>query len=259
MTLAVSNLTVGYGQSSIVKQVNLEFEPGRVYGLIGPNGCGKSTLLKTLAQLQPALAGEIHIDHHNLAQMSSRERARKIAMLCQHNPTPEGITVEQLVAFGRTPHRHLWQSSTTADNEAIQRALALGQLEDLRERPLADLSGGQRQRAWLAMTLAQESHYLLLDEPTTYLDLNHQVALMTLTRRLKAESRTSICVLHDLNQACRYCDELVVVGQGRIVATGQPDTVITPELLRSVFSVNASISRDPVSDTPLISLHDDPV
>ena len=256
MILSTKHLQVGYNEQTIVRDVNLSFQPGKFYALLGPNGCGKSTLLNTLAQTLPARSGEVFWQQQPLAQYSAKQRAAMIAMLAQQQPTPEGVTVAQLIGFGRTPYSNFWGQLNDEDKQVIEQMLSACELQPLRNKPLSALSGGQRQRAWLAMALAQQGQVLLLDEPTTYLDLNHQVALMQLLVRLRTQGKTIIAVLHDLNQACRYCDELIVIGHGEVIASGLPESVITPELLRHAFSIEASIHHDPVNQTPMIIAHE---
>ncbi|MBX8535058.1 Fe(3+) dicitrate ABC transporter ATP-binding protein FecE [Pseudomonas cichorii] len=249
--LQAQQLDIGYGDTRIVQSLSFSPPPGKVTALIGPNGCGKSTLLKAFARILTPQAGKLSLDGQAYAQLSPRELARKIAFLPQVLPIPEGVSVRQLVAYGRSPHNSLWGRLSGADRSSVDQALRRMELETLAERPLSDLSGGQRQRAWLAMVLAQDAAIVLLDEPTTYLDISHQVELLDLMRQLSAEGKTVITVLHDINQACRYADHLAVMQAGRLVASGTPDEVLDAELVSRVFDVQVQIMREPVAGTPM--------
>ncbi|GFM68085.1 Fe(3+) dicitrate ABC transporter ATP-binding protein FecE [Pseudomonas lijiangensis] len=249
--LQAQQLDIGYGDTRIVQSLSFSPPPGKVTALIGPNGCGKSTLLKAFARILTPQAGKLSLDGQAYAQISPRELARKIAFLPQVLPIPEGVSVRQLVAYGRSPHNSLWGRLSGADRSSVDQALQRMELETLAERPLSDLSGGQRQRAWLAMVLAQDAAIVLLDEPTTYLDISHQVELLDLMRQLSAEGKTVITVLHDINQACRYADHLAVMQAGRLVASGTPDEVLDAELVSRVFDVQVQIMREPVAGTPM--------
>ncbi|MCV4287399.1 Fe(3+) dicitrate ABC transporter ATP-binding protein FecE [Pseudomonas capsici] len=249
--LQAQQLDIGYGDTRIVQALSFSPPPGKVTALIGPNGCGKSTLLKAFARILTPQSGTLSLDGQDYAQLSPRELARKIAFLPQVLPIPEGVSVRQLVAYGRSPHNSLWGRLSGADRSSVDQALQRMELEALAERPLSDLSGGQRQRAWLAMVLAQDAAIVLLDEPTTYLDISHQVELLDLMRQLSAEGKTVITVLHDINQACRYADHLAVMQAGRLVASGTPEEVLDAELVGRVFDVQVQIMREPVAGTPM--------
>ncbi|MCV4262411.1 Fe(3+) dicitrate ABC transporter ATP-binding protein FecE [Pseudomonas capsici] len=249
--LQAQQLDIGYGDTRIVQTLSFSPPPGKVTALIGPNGCGKSTLLKAFARILTPQSGTLSLDGQAYAQLSPRELARKIAFLPQVLPIPEGVSVRQLVAYGRSPHNSLWGRLSGADRSSVDQALQRMELEALAERPLSDLSGGQRQRAWLAMVLAQDAAIVLLDEPTTYLDISHQVELLDLMRQLSAEGKTVITVLHDINQACRYADHLAVMQAGRLVASGTPEEVLDAELVGRVFDVQVQIMREPVAGTPM--------
>ncbi len=249
--LQAQQLDIDYGDTRIVQALSFSPPPGKVTALIGPNGCGKSTLLKAFARILTPQSGTLSLDGQAYAQLSPRELARKIAFLPQVLPIPEGVSVRQLVAYGRSPHNSLWGRLSGADRSSVDQALLRMELEALAERPLSDLSGGQRQRAWLAMVLAQDAAIVLLDEPTTYLDISHQVELLDLMRQLSAEGKTVITVLHDINQACRYADHLAVMQAGRLVASGTPEEVLDAELVGRVFDVQVQIMREPVAGTPM--------
>ncbi|CAG9000998.1 MAG: Fe(3+) dicitrate transport ATP-binding protein FecE [Candidatus Celerinatantimonas neptuna] len=254
--LKISQLSVGYQGNPLISKINMTITPGKIYALIGPNGCGKSTILKTIAQQQPSIEGEILWENKPVSSLSHRQRAKLIAMLAQQNTSPEGINVEQLVAFGRTPYNNWWGKLSKNDHQIINHAIEICQLAPLRQQSVSALSGGQRQRAWLAMSLAQQSQYLFLDEPTTYLDLNHQVSLMGILNQLKTQGKSVVCVLHDINQACRYCDEIIVVANGQIYTQGHAKQILTPKLLQDVFNVKAVIEADPVTKSPMMFLTD---
>ncbi|MDY0936736.1 Fe(3+) dicitrate ABC transporter ATP-binding protein FecE [Pseudomonas viridiflava] len=249
--LQAQQLDIGYGATRIVQDLSFSPPPGKVTALIGPNGCGKSTLLKAFARILTPQAGSLSLDGKAYRDLSARDLARKVAFLPQVLPIPEGVSVRQLVAYGRSPHNSLWGRLSGADQHSVEQALQRMELETLADRPLSDLSGGQRQRAWLAMILAQDAAIVLLDEPTTYLDISHQVELLDLMRALSAEGKTVITVLHDINQACRYADHLAVMQAGRLVASGTPGDVLNAELVSRVFDVQVQIMREPVAGTPM--------
>ncbi|WP_449122257.1 Fe(3+) dicitrate ABC transporter ATP-binding protein FecE [Pseudomonas viridiflava] len=249
--LQAQQLDIGYGATRIVQDLSFSPPPGKVTALIGPNGCGKSTLLKAFARILTPQAGSLTLDGKAYRDLSARDLARKVAFLPQVLPIPEGVSVRQLVAYGRSPHNSLWGRLSGADQHSVEQALQRMELETLADRPLSDLSGGQRQRAWLAMILAQDAAIVLLDEPTTYLDISHQVELLDLMRALSAEGKTVITVLHDINQACRYADHLAVMQAGRLVASGTPGDVLNAELVCRVFDVQVQIMREPVAGTPM--------
>ena len=250
-TLQAQQLDIGYGATRIVQDLSFSPPPGKVTALIGPNGCGKSTLLKAFARILTPQSGSLSLDGKAYRDLSARDLARKVAFLPQVLPIPEGVSVRQLVAYGRSPHNSLWGRLSGADQHSVEQALQRMELETLADRPLSDLSGGQRQRAWLAMILAQDAAIVLLDEPTTYLDISHQVELLDLMRALSAEGKTVITVLHDINQACRYADHLAVMQAGRLVASGAPGDVLNAELVCRVFDVQVQIMREPVAGTPM--------
>ena len=249
--IQATDLAIGYGASPIVQGLTFTPIPGQVTALIGPNGCGKSTLLKTLARIIKPQGGHLTLDGQAYAQISAKALACKVAFLPQVLPIPEGVSIRQLVAYGRSPHNSLWGRLSGTDKGVVEQALQRMELDVLAERPLADLSGGQRQRAWLAMVLAQDAAVVLLDEPTTYLDISHQVELLDLMRELASEGKTVISVLHDINQACRYADQLAVMHQGRLVANGAPGQVLDVDLVQRVFDVQVQIMREPVAGTPM--------
>ncbi|PIB53796.1 Fe(3+) dicitrate ABC transporter ATP-binding protein FecE [Pseudomonas sp. 2822-17] len=249
--LQASQLDIGYGGTRIVQGLSFAPPAGKVTALIGPNGCGKSTLLKAFARILKPTQGELTLDGQAYSALSARQLARQIAFLPQVLPVPEGVSVRQLVAYGRSPHNSLWGRLSGSDQTQVTQAMQRLELDNLTDRALADLSGGQRQRAWLAMVLAQNAPVVLLDEPTTYLDISHQVELMDLMCELAAEGKTVITVLHDINQACRYAEHVAVMHGGRLVAAGTPAAVINAQLMREVFEVQVQIINEPVSGTPM--------
>jgi len=251
-SLALRAVEVGYGERMVLQGLDLEVPRGRFTAVIGPNGCGKSTMLRTVARTLRPRAGEVLLDGRPLGSWRSREIARRIALLPQDPVVPEGITVRALVARGRHPHRSALRPRGPGDDEAISRALHATEVDDLAELPVAGLSGGQRQRVWIAMILAQDTEYVLLDEPTSFLDAAHQIDVLRLCQEMRAEGRTVLAVLHDLDQAARTADHLVVMRGGRIVASGAPGEVLDEELVRDVFSLRSRIIVDPVHGTPMV-------
>ncbi|AYA42356.1 Fe(3+) dicitrate ABC transporter ATP-binding protein FecE [Xenorhabdus nematophila] len=251
MKLHIDNLTIGYGNRPVLDALSLVLPPGKITALLGPNGCGKSTLLKCISRQLATKSGTILLKNQPITTFSSRQLSRCIALLPQHHLTPEGITVRELVSYGRSPWLSLWGRLSVEDKMRVEVAMEKTHIVHMAQRRLTDLSGGQRQRAFLAMVLAQDTPVVLLDEPTTYLDINHQVELMRLMGELKTQGKTVVAVLHDLNQASRWCDHLVVLADGKVMAQGTPEVVIQPELLRTVFSVEAEIHPEPVSGRPM--------
>ncbi|MGB2079018.1 MAG: Fe(3+) dicitrate ABC transporter ATP-binding protein FecE [Vibrio sp.] len=251
MALITENVSIGYDKLPIVKAVDLVIPQGKITALIGPNGCGKSTLLKGLSRILKPQSGNILWQGEPLMNVSSRDLAQQLALLPQSQHTPDGISVREAVSYGRSPYTGFWGQLSNEDKAIVERALEMAGVDELAQRLLVELSGGQKQRVWLAMTLAQDTDYILLDEPTTYLDINHQVELMKLMRRLNQEGKTLVTVLHDINQACRYCDHLIVMKSGEIICEGDPNTVITSKLLADVFELDAQIYPDPISGTPM--------
>jgi iron complex transport system ATP-binding protein len=240
--MKITGLSLGYGEHLIVDSVDLEIPQGRLTVIVGPNGSGKSTLLRGMSRLLRPRAGSVHLGDVDIADFSSTDLARRLALLPQAPVTPQGLTVGDLVARGRFPHRAWYQRWNDIDEQAVRRALARVDLLDRTADQVSELSGGQRQRAWLAMVLAQDTDHLLLDEPTTYLDLAHAVEVMALARDIAHESgRTVVGVLHDLTLAARFADHMVVVADGQVVATGSPEQVVTSELLASVFGLRAEV------------------
>jgi iron complex transport system ATP-binding protein len=239
----VENVTLAYAADApVVTDLSLEVPAGRVTAVVGPNGSGKSTLLRGMSRLLTPVSGQVLLDGQDIHRLPARELARKLGMLPQGPITPEGITAAELVSRGRHPHRGLFARLSSDDQQAIDDALAAVELGELRDRPVDQLSGGQRQRVWIAMVLAQGTQHLLLDEPTTYLDLAHAVDVMNVVHAAAHRSgRTVVTVLHDLTLAAQYADHLVVMGSGSIAAEGAPRAVLTEKLLADVFSLRATV------------------
>lgn len=254
--LRVAGATLGYDRRVVAEALDLDIPPDSFTVIVGPNACGKSTLLRALARLLKPGAGEIVLDEAPLSSYRSKEVARRVGLLPQTSVAPDGIRVADLVGRGRYPHQSLLRQWSDADEAAVERALDATGIADLATRPVDELSGGQRQRVWAAMALAQETPILLLDEPTTFLDIAHQMDLLDLFRRLHRDGRTVVAVLHDLNHAARYATHLVVMKEGAIVAQGAPADIVTAELVEHVFGLRCVIIPDPVTGSPLVVPHD---
>ncbi|MFM9445623.1 ABC transporter ATP-binding protein [Streptomyces acidiscabies] len=250
--LAARGVTVGYGSRTVIDDLDVAVPPGVITTIIGPNGCGKSTLLRTLSRLLKPTKGSVVLDGDDIARLRTRDVAKKLGLLPQAPVAPEGLTVSDLVARGRHPHQSWLRQWSSDDAEVVEKALAMTGVLDLADRPVDSLSGGQRQRVWISMTLAQGTDLLLLDEPTTYLDLAHAVDVLDLVDDLHESGRTVVMVLHDLNLAIRYSDNLVVMRDGAILAQGHPRDVVTAELLDDAFGLKALVVDDPVGDRPMI-------
>ncbi|GHE97786.1 cobalamin/Fe3+-siderophore ABC transporter ATP-binding protein [Streptomyces longispororuber] len=251
--LSARELTLAYEDRTVVHALDLAIPDGRVTVIVGPNACGKSTTLRALGRLLKPRGGAVLLDGEELAKLPTRRIAQRIGLLPQTPVAPEAITVADLVARGRQPHQRWWQQWSDADERAVTEAMERTDVTALAERSVDELSGGQRQRVWIAMALAQETELLLLDEPTTYLDIAHQVEVLDLVRQLNHDrGRTVAVVLHDLNQAARYADHLVAMKQGRVVAEGAPADVVTAELVRDVFGLECVVVPDPVTGSPLV-------
>jgi iron complex transport system ATP-binding protein len=251
--LAAEHVRLAYDDRVVVDDLDLELTEGSFTAIVGPNGCGKSTLLRALGRLLRPTAGQVLLDGRAISRTPTREVAKVLGLLPQTPVAPEGLTVGDLVARGRHPHQ-TWLRQWSRDDEAVvAEALAWTDMAGLADRPVDALSGGQRQRAWISMALAQGTDLLLLDEPTTYLDLSHQIDVLELVGRLHAErGRTVVVVLHDLNLAARYAKRLVAMKDGALVASGTPDEVLTEQLLADVFDLEARVVPDPVTGTPMV-------
>ncbi|EGR2424987.1 ABC transporter ATP-binding protein [Vibrio cholerae] len=254
--LKAERLSLGYEGKSVCDALDLAIPHGKFSVIVGPNGCGKSTLLKSLCRLLKPLAGQVLLDGQNIHQLPTKVVAKQLGLLPQSALTPEGIKVVDLVSRGRYPHQGLFRQWNGADEQAVEEAMRATHVHKLAQHSVDQLSGGQRQRVWVAMALAQQTPYLLLDEPTTYLDIAHQIELLDLFWRLnRQQGHTLVAVLHDLNQACRYADHLIVLQEGKIVAQGDPHSLVTPALVKQVFGIDCVVMPDPISSTPLIIPH----
>lgn len=246
------NLSLSYGDTLIIDELNLKIPKGEISVFIGANGCGKSTLLRSIARLLKPKSGSVILEGEAIAKLSTKEVAKKMAILPQSPTAPEGLTVLQLVKQGRYPHQSWLKQWSEEDEKKVNAALKATHLEDLKERTVDSLSGGQRQRAWIAMTLAQDTDVILLDEPTTYLDMTHQIEILDLLFELNEKrKRTVVMVLHDLNLACRYAHNIVALKDQRVYAQGKPEYVINRSLVKNVFGMDCEVTMDPLFGTPL--------
>ncbi|MFI0794566.1 ABC transporter ATP-binding protein [Micromonospora rubida] len=251
--LSTRDLVVGYDERTVLDGLDLELPADAFTVVVGPNACGKSTLLRTMARLLTPSRGAVLLDGTAIRDLPTREVAQRLGVLPQSPLVPEGVTVADLVGRGRQPYQRWWRQWSEQDSAAVDEAMALADVAGLADRPVDTLSGGQRQRVWIAMTLAQDTEALLLDEPTTFLDLAHQVEVLDLLHRLRAErGRTVVAVLHDLNQAARYADHLIAMRSGRVVAAGPPREILTVELVRDVFGLDCVVVPCPVTGAPLV-------
>lgn len=250
--LAARDLTLAYDRRLVAEGLSVEVPDGGFTVIVGPNACGKSTLLRALSRLLRPRAGHVVLDGRRIAEYPAKEVARRLGLLPQTATAPEGVTVADLVARGRYPHQRLLRQWSDADEAAVADALEATGVADLAGRLVDELSGGQRQRVWVAMALAQETPLLLLDEPTTYLDIAHQIELLDLFADLHHQGRTLVAVLHDLNHACRYATHLVAMRDGSVVARGRPTEIVTADLVEEVFGLPCLVVDDPVSGTPLV-------
>ncbi|SDS84342.1 iron complex transport system ATP-binding protein [Brevibacterium siliguriense] len=251
--LIAENLDLAYDQRQIVSDLDVSIPDGKFSIIVGPNACGKSTLLRALARLLPPTKGKVLLDGNKIEKMKTKKIAQRLGLLPQSSIAPDGITVAELVSRGRHPHQSFLRQWTDADEAAVLSALRATNTEELSSRLVDELSGGQRQRVWVAMVLAQETSLLLLDEPTTFLDVAYQIELLDLFSQLNHEyGHTLVAVLHDLNQACRYADEIIAMKAGAIVAQGPPEAIITAELVNEVFGIDCTVIDDPVTGAPMI-------
>ncbi|MEU2841348.1 ABC transporter ATP-binding protein [Streptomyces sp. NPDC007076] len=250
--LEVLDASIGYGRWPISEHLDLAIPDRSFTVVIGPNACGKSTLLRAVSRLLKPSAGQVVLDGRSIAEYGSREVARTLGLLPQTSSAPDGITVADLVARGRHPHQKLMRQWTARDEQAVLDAMAATSVTELSGRPVDELSGGQRQRVWVAMVLAQQTPILLLDEPTTFLDIAHQIDLLELFTDLHRAGHTLVAVLHDLNHAARYATHLIAMRDGRVVAEGTPREVVTTDLVREVFDLPCQVVPDPVTGTPMV-------
>lgn len=255
--ISTKNLNISYGSLDIVKDLNLEIPKGKITTIIGSNGCGKSTILKTIARILQPKSGDIYINDKNIKGQKPKDIAKVMAVLPQSPTAPSGLTVEELIAYGRFPHQKGFGTLKKEDKDIITWALKATGIEEFRERAIEDLSGGQRQRAWIAMALAQQTEILILDEPTTYLDLAHQLEVLKLLEKLNKEQGTTIVmVIHELNNAARFADHMIGVKQGKVICEGSADEVMTKDNLKELFNIDAEIVKDPRNNRPVCITYD---
>jgi len=241
----IQDFTIGYNNKVIVKNFNLQVDKGDMLTIIGPNGSGKSTVLKAIGRLLKPMEGIIHLDGKLLWDMSNKDIAKEMACLSQHNSAPKDMTIRRIVGFGRNPHKAWFESLNKEDEEIIDWALENTNLKHMENKKITSVSGGERQRAWLAMALAQKPKVLLLDEPTTYLDINNQIEILELVRQLNENLKlTGVMVLHDLNQAAKYSNRVLVLKNGEIQALGKPEEILNKKLIRDVYSVDMNILKN---------------
>ncbi|SCN18664.1 Ferrichrome transport ATP-binding protein fhuC [Bacillus toyonensis] len=244
--MEIKNVTFSYDNvTNRLKSVSSEIEIGKITTIIGPNGCGKSTLLSVMSRNHAPSSGEVILDGKAISEYKPKEFARKLAVVHQQNEAPADITVEKLISFGRMPYKNIFSPQTDEDREAIERALVCTNLQSKRDKPIYALSGGERQRVWIAMTLAQNTPMLFLDEPTTYLDIYYQIEILELVKELnEVYGLTIVMVLHDINQAIRYSDHIIVMKDGEIVTKGNPNDVITEEMVKAIYGVDVVVKQD---------------
>jgi iron complex transport system ATP-binding protein len=250
--LLTKNLDIAYDDQLIVEELHLMIPDGKITALVGANGSGKSTILKAMARLMKPKGGSVFLDGKSIHQQSTKEVAKQLAILPQNPTAPDGLTVSELVAYGRFPHQRGFGTLSHEDKEIIEWSVQVTGMTDFYDRPIDQLSGGQRQRAWIAMALAQGTNILFLDEPTTFLDMAHQLEVLKLLEKLNQEQkRTIIMVVHDLNHASRYAHHMVAIKQGNVISEGRPEQVMNKGVLRAVFGIEADIIRDPRTGDPL--------
>ncbi|HAT1360497.1 ABC transporter ATP-binding protein [Corynebacterium striatum] len=251
--LTAKDISLGYGERDIITGLSVDIAPGKVTSIVGPNGCGKSTLLRSLSRLLRPTGGEIFLDGKAISEIPTKQLAASLGLLPQSPIAPDGIVVTDLVGRGRTPHQGLLGRWSQEDYDIVQESMEMTGVAELAERSIDELSGGQRQRVWIAMALAQRTDILLLDEPTTYLDIKHQLEVLDLLVELNETYGTTIAmVIHDLNLAARYSDELIAVSNGNVYAQGSPQDVLTQQTVKDVFGVDSVIVEDPVSGLPAV-------
>ncbi|MHA7965598.1 ABC transporter ATP-binding protein [Paenibacillus sp. CAU 1782] len=250
--LTTSNLDIGYDDRLIVKDLNISIPQGKITALVGANGSGKSTILKTMARIMNPSKGSVMLDGKSIHKQSTKEVAKQLAILPQNPTAPDGLTVAELVSYGRFPYQKGFGSMSKEDKSIVQWAIEATGMEEFADRPVDQLSGGQRQRAWIAMALAQETDILFLDEPTTFLDMAHQLEVLHLLQKLNEfNNRTIVMVVHDLNHAARYAQHMIAIKKGVVRGEGSPVEVITPDIMREVFNIEADIVPDPRTGVPL--------
>lgn len=254
--ISARGVQLSYDQRVIAQSLSVDIPSSEFTVIIGPNACGKSTLLRALSRLHKPDSGQILLDGKDIHALGTKQVAQRVGLLPQSALAPERMLVRDLVMRGRSPHQGLFRQWSIADHDAVERALNLTSIADLADRPVDELSGGQRQRVWIALVLAQETETILLDEPTTFLDMAHQLEVLELCRMLHQEhNSTVVAVLHDINQAARYATNLIAMRDGEVVAAGTPQEIVTPELLKSVFGLDALVIDDPITGTPMVVPH----
>ncbi|MEP7729531.1 ABC transporter ATP-binding protein [Marinomonas primoryensis] len=253
ISLGTESVTLSYDQNIITQDLSIHIPEGKFSVIVGPNGCGKSTLLRAMSRLIKPQSGQVLLNGKNIHSLATRDVAKVLGLLPQSAIAPDGIKVVDLVARGRFPHQKWFQPWREQDQDAVDAAMKATSITEFAQLNVDQLSGGQRQRVWVAMALAQETPLLLLDEPTTYLDIAHQIELMDLFQDLnRLQGHTIVAVLHDLNHACRYADNLIAMKSGQVVATGTPNDIVTETLIETVFGLPCIILEDPISGTPLV-------
>lgn len=256
-SIETKNLDIAYEDTLIVKELNMHIPKGKITSIIGANGCGKSTILKAVGRILKPKKGLVHLSGQDISKLSTKEIAKKMAILPQNPTAPSGLTVSELVAYGRFPHQKGFGNLTEEDKRIVKWALDATKLSEFERREVDTLSGGQRQRVWIAMALAQQTDLILLDEPTTYLDLAHQLEVLKLLYELnRSQKCTIVMVLHDLNLAARFSDYIIAIKKGAIIKYGTPEEVMTPEVLRKTFNINADIVIEPKSNRPVCITYD---
>ncbi|MGO5073205.1 ABC transporter ATP-binding protein [Clostridium sporogenes] len=256
-SIETKNLDIAYEDTLIVKELNMQIPKGKITSIIGANGCGKSTILKAVGRILKPKKGVVHLSGQDISKLSTKEIAKKMAILPQNPTAPSGLTVSELVAYGRFPHQKGFGNLTKEDKKIVKWALDATKLSEFESREVDTLSGGQRQRVWIAMALAQQTDLILLDEPTTYLDLAHQLEVLKLLYELNRNQKcTIVMVLHDLNLAARFSDYIIAIKKGAIIKYGNPEEVMTPEVLRKTFNINADIVIEPKSNRPVCITYD---
>ncbi|KEI93057.1 ABC transporter ATP-binding protein [Clostridium botulinum] len=256
-SIETKNLDIAYEDTLIVKELNMQIPKGKITSIIGANGCGKSTILKAVGRILKPKKGVVHLSGQDISKLSTKEIAKKMAILPQNPTAPSGLTVNELVAYGRFPHQKGFGNLTKEDKRIVKWALDATKLSEFERREVDTLSGGQRQRVWIAMALAQQTDLILLDEPTTYLDLAHQLEVLKLLYELNRNQKcTIVMVLHDLNLAARFSDYIIAIQKGAIIKYGNPEEVMTPEVLRKTFNINADIVIEPKSNRPVCITYD---
>ncbi|EPY2283625.1 ABC transporter ATP-binding protein [Clostridium sporogenes] len=256
-SIETKNLDIAYEDTVIVKELNMQIPKGKITSIIGANGCGKSTILKAVGRILKPKNGLVHLSGQDISKLSTKEIAKKMAILPQNPTAPSGLTVSELVAYGRFPHQKGFGNLTKEDKKIVKWALDSTKLSEFERREVDTLSGGQRQRVWIAMALAQQTDLILLDEPTTYLDLAHQLEVLKLLYELNRNQKcTIVMVLHDLNLAARFSDYIIAIQKGAIIKYGPPEEVMTPEVLRKTFNINADIVIEPKSNRPVCITYD---